>query len=65
MSGGLFFWSSTVTDPDLHGPGRPVPQRADGVALDLLAQLPDHVDFRRRRVSSDEPPHHFIHPVDP
>lgn len=65
--GFLFLWGFTGAGltPDLHGPGGAVPQSADGVALDLLAQLPDHVDLGHGGVSSDEPPHHLIHPVDP
>lgn len=58
-------WIPTGAGSDLYGPGRPVSEGADGVALDLLAQLPDHVDLRQQRISADEPPHHFIHPVDP
>lgn len=47
----------------LHWPGRAVSQGADSVALDLLTQLPNHVDLGSPRVTFDETPHHIVHPV--
>eukprot|EP00227_Mantoniella_beaufortii_P011202 CAMPEP_0197590548 /NCGR_PEP_ID=MMETSP1326-20131121/11475_1 /TAXON_ID=1155430 /ORGANISM="Genus nov. species nov., Strain RCC2288" /LENGTH=441 /DNA_ID=CAMNT_0043155651 /DNA_START=195 /DNA_END=1517 /DNA_ORIENTATION=- len=40
-----------VADEALHGPGRGVAQRADGVALDLLGELLQHVDLLQPRVA--------------
>lgn len=47
----------------LHRPGGPVAQGADGVALDLLADLPQGVDLCRPGVSPHKAGHHFVHPV--
>ena len=40
-----------VPDEALDGPGGAVGQGADGVALDLLRQLPQHVDLLGLRVA--------------
>ena len=42
-----------VPDEALDGPGGAVGQGADGVALDLLRQLPQHVDLLGLRVALD------------
>ena len=42
-----------VPDEALDGPGGAVGQGADGVALDLLRQLPEHVDLLGLRVALD------------
>merc|ERR1719192_2602584 len=38
-------------------------QSADGVALNLFAQFPNHINLLWLRVALSEPPHHCIHPV--
>ena len=40
-----------VPDEALHRPSGPVGQGADGVALDLLRQLPQEIDFLGLRVA--------------
>ena len=37
--------SPHVPDEPLYGPGRSIPERTDGVPLDLLRDLPQHVDL--------------------
>lgn len=48
---------SEVSHEPLDGPRRSVGQRTDRMTLDLLAQLPNHVNLRRLRVSVYEPEH--------
>ena len=47
----------------LNRPCCTVPQGTDGVALDLLADLPDHVDLRFLSIAAHKTPHHSVHPV--
>ncbi len=47
----------------LHGPCGGVAQRADRVPLDLLGQLPHHVDLGRLRLAIHETPHHLVEPI--
>merc|ERR1712156_990127 len=60
---GLQLWSE-MSDEPLHRPRGSVRQGADGVTLDLLGQLPDHVDLLGLGVALRESPHHGVHPVD-
>ena len=53
-----------VSDQTLDWPGSSISQSTDGVTLDLLGQLPDHVDLLGLGVALGEPPHHGVHPVD-
>merc|ERR1719474_497910 len=52
-----------VPDKTLDWPGSAVSQSADGVALNLFAQFPNHINLLWLRVALSEPPHHCIHPV--
>merc|ERR1719210_2535250 len=52
-----------VTDKTLNWPSSAVSQSADGVALNLFAQFPNHINLLWLRVALSEPPHHCIHPV--
>ncbi|GMT31566.1 hypothetical protein PFISCL1PPCAC_22863, partial [Pristionchus fissidentatus] len=52
-----------VSDQTLDGPSGGVSEGADGVSLDLLAQLPDHVNLLLLRLAVHEPPHHLVQPV--
>lgn len=47
----------------LYGPGGPVTQGANGVALYLLADLPQRVDLSRPGVPPHKAGHHLVHPV--
>ena len=49
----------------LHWPGGRVAQGADGVAFDLLGQLPQRVDLVGMGVSFHESVHHFQQPRRP
>lgn len=53
-----------VSDQALHWPGRAVTQCANRMALNLLAQLPDHVNFIRFCVAVHESVHNLVHPAD-
>merc|ERR1712107_281703 len=53
-----------VPDKTLYWPSSAVSQSADGVALNLFAQFPNHINLLWLRVALSEPPHHCIHPVD-
>merc|ERR1719204_2939989 len=52
-----------VPDETLDWPSSAVSQSADGVALNLFAQFPNHINLLWLRVALSEPPHHCIHPV--
>merc|ERR1719209_1154694 len=52
-----------VPDKTLNWPGSAVSQSADGVALNLFAQFPNHVNLLWLCVAFSEPPHHCVHPV--
>merc|ERR1719324_1074353 len=52
-----------VPDQSLDWPGSSISQSTDGVALDLLGQLPDHVDLLGLGVALSKSPHHGVHPV--
>merc|ERR1719204_2699584 len=52
-----------VPDKTLDWPSSAVGQSADGVALNLFAQFPNHINLLWLRVALSEPPHHCIHPV--
>merc|ERR1719461_2160648 len=52
-----------VPDKTLDWPSSAVSQSADGVALNLFAQFPNHINLLWLRVALSEPPHHCIHPV--
>merc|ERR1711972_483378 len=52
-----------VPDKTLNWPSSAVSQSADGVALNLFAQFPNHINLLWLRVALSEPPHHCIHPV--
>merc|ERR1719195_2111452 len=52
-----------VPDKTLDWPGSAVSQSADGVALNLFAQFPNHINLLWLRVALSEPPHHCVHPV--
>ena len=53
LSEALLELGPEVPDEALDGPGGAVGQGADGVALDLLRQLPQHVDLLGLRVALD------------
>merc|ERR1712004_683497 len=55
-------WSE-VPDKTLDWPGSAVSQSADGVALNLFAQFPNHINLLWLRVALSEPPHHCVHPA--
>merc|ERR1719430_904836 len=55
-------WSE-VPDKTLNWPGSAVSQSADGVALNLFAQFPNHINLLWLCVAFSEPPHHCVHPV--
>merc|ERR1719322_1446236 len=52
-----------VPDKTLYWPSSAVSQSADGVALNLFAQFPNHINLLWLRVALGEPPHHCVHPV--
>merc|ERR1719209_143157 len=52
-----------MPDETLNWPGSAVSQSADGVALNLFAQFPNHVNLLWLCVAFSEPPHHCVHPV--
>merc|ERR1719193_768434 len=52
-----------VPDKTLDWPSSAVSQSADGVALNLFAQFPNHINLLWLCVALSEPPHHCIHPV--
>merc|ERR1719447_1692833 len=52
-----------VPDKTLYWPSSAVSQSADGVALNLFAQFPNHINLLWLRVALSEPPHHCVHPV--
>merc|ERR1719447_502769 len=52
-----------VPDKTLDWPSSAVSQSADGVALNLFAQFPNHINLLWLRVALSEPPHHCVHPV--
>merc|ERR1719400_1763539 len=52
-----------VPDKTLNWPGSAVSQSADGVALNLFAQFPNHINLLWLCVDFSEPPHHCVHPV--
>merc|ERR1719447_514076 len=52
-----------VPDKTLYWPSSAVSQSADGVALNLFAQFPNHINILWLRVALSEPPHHCVHPV--
>merc|ERR1719209_1493641 len=52
-----------VPDKTLNWPGSAVSQSADGVALNLFAQFPNHINLLWLCVAFSEPPHHCVHPV--
>merc|ERR550519_1923651 len=52
-----------VPDKTLDWPGSAVSQSADGVALNLFAQFPNHINLLRLCIAFSEPPHHCVHPV--
>merc|ERR1719150_725543 len=47
-----------VPDKTLDWPSSAVSQSADGVALNLFAQLPNHINLLWLRVALSESPHH-------
>merc|ERR1712111_163980 len=49
-----------VPDKTLYWPSSAVSQSADGVALNLFAQFPNHINLLWLRVALSEPPHHCI-----
>merc|ERR1719270_738588 len=53
-----------VPDETLDWPSSAVSQSADGVALNLFTQFPNHINLLWLCVALSEPPHHCIHPVD-
>mmetsp|Transcript_35491 Transcript_35491/g.114080 ORF Transcript_35491/g.114080 Transcript_35491/m.114080 type:complete len:280 (+) Transcript_35491:273-1112(+) len=52
-------------DQPLHWPRGGVTQRADGVALDLVRQLLEHVNLLDLRVARHKPVHDLAHPASP
>lgn len=48
----------------LYWPGGPITQSANGVALYLLADLPEGVDLSWPGIPLHKAGHHFVHPVD-
>merc|ERR1719284_1248389 len=52
-----------VPDKTLDWPSSAVSQSADGVALNLFAQFPNHINLLWLCVALSEPPHHCVHPV--
>merc|ERR1719173_296662 len=52
-----------VPNKTLNWPGSAVSQSADGVALNLFAQFPNHINLLWLGVAFSEPPHHCVHPV--
>merc|ERR1719474_661880 len=52
-----------VPDKTLGWPSSAVSQSADGVALNLFARFPNHINLLWLRVALSEPPHHCVHPV--
>merc|ERR1711944_246863 len=52
-----------VPDKTLDWPSSAVSQSAAGVALNLFAQFPNHVNLLWLCVALSEPPHHCFHPV--
>src|SRR5687768_14920799 len=52
-----------VADQALDRPGGGVAQRADGVALDLLGDVPERVDLVDLGIALDQPLHHPPHPA--
>merc|ERR1719273_2260087 len=52
-----------VPDKTLDWPSSAVSQSADGVALNLFARFPNHVNLLWLCVAFSEPPHHCVHPV--
>ena len=53
---------SAATQTHLHGPGGGVAKCADGVALDLLGDLPEHVDLLQPRVALLHARHYVVQP---
>merc|ERR1711972_419061 len=49
-----------VPDKTLYWPSSAVSQSADGVALNLFAQFPNHINLLWLRVALGEPPHHCV-----
>lgn len=47
----------------LHWPGCTISQGTDGVTLDLLTDLPNHVNLCRPCITTYKTPHHIVHPV--
>ena len=57
-----FDFGSEMANESLDGPSGGVAQSADGVAFDLLGQLPQGVDLVGMRVAFHESIHHFQQP---
>lgn len=53
-----------MSDKSLDGPGGTVTQSANRVSLDLLRDLPEHVDFFWPSIAADESGHDLVHPAD-
>lgn len=53
---------SVVANKTLNGPGCSITECADGMALDLLGQLPEHIDFCVVSVSDFEALHGVSQP---
>lgn len=49
----------------LHWPSCTVSQGTDSVSLDLLTELPNHVNLCCPCITFHKTPHHLIHPVHP
>ena len=59
---GLEFWAEMPNEA-LNGPSSRVAERTNRVALDLLCELPNHVDLRRLRFALDKAPHDLVEPI--
>ena len=58
----LFNVGAEVADQALNRPRGGVTERADGVALDLLCQLPEHVNLSLLEVTAHHALHHLVDP---
>ena len=59
----LPYQKSSMKIANLNRPGSCITQCTDGVSLDLLGQLPDHVDLARLGPAIHESPHYLVQPV--
>ena len=59
----LFDHMAEMADEALHRPGRGIAERADGVALDLLGHVEQHVDLALLGLTLGHPLQHPPHPA--